>query len=139
MHTPNGLTHRLLHAVSIRPAAPGLAITVGLLIAAVAGWTVTDATWFWPVCAGLVVLAVLLNTGRREGRLLLRSYQHTQRMNVANGLLNHHPAAVRNEDEVTGSIRELGGLVERFGQRLDDLLAEVHAEKQSASAKQHRR
>jgi hypothetical protein len=139
MHTPNGLTHRLLHAVSIRPAVPGLVVVVGLLLIAVCGWTITAATWFWPVCAGLIVSAVLINTGRRDAWRRIRSYQHNQRMIVANGLLNHHPVAVRTEDEITGSIRELGGLVERFGQRLDDLLTEVHTEKQSAAPKQHRR
>jgi hypothetical protein len=139
MHTPNGLTHRLLHAVSIRPAVPGLVVVVGLLVVAASGSTLTAAGWFWPTCAGLIVSAVLIDTGRRDAWLRVRSYQHTQRMAVANGLLNNHPAAVRAEDEIAGSIRELGGLVEQFGRRLDDLLAEVHSENQSAARKQHRR
>jgi hypothetical protein len=154
MHTPNGLpqrgwtqagstqrgsTHRLLHAVAIRPAVPGLVVVACLLVLAASGWTVSSAPWVWPTCAGLIVAAVLINLGGHDAWRRVRSYQHTQRMIVANGLLSTHPAAVRSEDEITGSIRELGGLVERFGQRLDDLLAEVHAENQAAAAKQHRR
>jgi ABC-type nickel/cobalt efflux system permease component RcnA len=137
MDTGNGLTERLLGAVATRPAAPGLAVVAVLLIAAGSGWSVLSVDWFWPACAALIVLAVVMNAVRQDLWRRVQTHEHQQRMGTANDLLNEHSAAVE-PDRITGSIRELGGLVEKFGHKLDDLLAEVHAENAAAQQGQHR-
>ena len=137
MHTRNGLMDRLLDAVAIRPAAPGLILVAALLVMAAFGWTGTSATWFWPACATLVVLLVVLNTAREDFWRRVARHEHKQRMATANAVLNDHPTA-GPDDEISGSIRELGGLVERVGRRLDDLLVEVQAETRSAGPKARR-
>jgi hypothetical protein len=137
MHTRNGLMDRLLDAVAIRPAAPGLVLVAALLTMAALGWSGTSAVWFWPACATLVVLVVGLNTAREDFWRRVAGHEHKQRMSTANALLNEHPTA-GPDDEISGSIRELGGLVERVGRRLDDLLAEVHAENRSSVPKARR-
>ena len=135
MDTGNGLTQRLLTAVAIRPAAPGLVVVAGLLGVAASGWRVTSVTWFWPAGTAMVLLAVGMNTVRQDVWRRVQSHGHKQRMDTANALLNDH---TEPEEKISGSIRELGGLVERFGHKLDDLLAEVHAEKSSADQRSHR-
>ena len=137
MHTRNGLMDRALDAVAIRPAAPGLMLVVALLVIAAAGWPMTSAAWFWPTCATAVVLLVVGNTVRDDFWRRVARHEHKQRMATANALLNEHPTT-GPEDEISGSIRELGGLVERVGHRLDDLLAEVHAENRTAGQKARR-
>jgi hypothetical protein len=136
MDTRNGVTERLLSALAIRPAAPGLALVAVLTLAAVLNWPMTTVTWFWPTCAAVTVLTVLLNTGRQDVLRRVQGYRHQQRMDTANALLNDQVPATDPEEEITGSIRELGGVVERFGHKLDDLLAEVHTEKSSADQRQ---
>lgn len=142
MNTRNVLerlpTERLLGAVANRPAGPGLMLVVGLLAVAISGWTVTSAAWFWPTCAVVVVLAVAVNAVCQDVRRRVQTRHHKQRMDTANALLNDHLAFVEPEKKITGSIRELGGLVERFGQKLDELLTEVHSEKSSADQRPHR-
>jgi len=138
MDTRTGLTKRLLAALAIRPAAPGLILVVGLAVLAVSGRPVTSVVWFWPVCTGLLVLAVVMNAAHQDIWRRLQGREHKQRMDTANALLNEHPPIVEPEPEITGSIRELGGLVKRFGHKLDDLLAEVHTEKSSAEHRPHR-
>lgn len=137
MDTPNGLTERLRHALAIRPGAPGLVVVAALLVAAATGRPVTSADWFWPACAAVTVLAVLLNTARQDfwRRVQIRDHQH--RMDTANALLNEHPPAVGAPEVITGSIRELGDLVQRFGHQLDDLLTEVHAETHPGEQRRH--
>ena len=137
MDTRNGLTDRLPAAMAARPAAPGLVLVIGLLAAAIGGWTVLSATWFWPAATVLVVLAVGSNTVRQAVQRRRQTREHKQQMDTANALLNDHPPA-EQEPELSGSIRELGGLVERFGHKLDDLLAEVHTEKSAAEPRPHR-
>src|SRR4051794_24934808 len=131
MDTRNRLTQRLPAAVAARPSAPGLLLVAGLLAAAIGGWTVTSGAWFWPACAVLRVLAIGTNAIRQDVLRRVHRREHCQRMDTANALLNDR-APVEPEPELTGSIRELGGLVERFGHKLDDLLAEVHTEKSAA-------
>jgi hypothetical protein len=132
------LAQRLLGAVAIRPAAPGLLLVVALVAIAISGWTVTSVTWFWPAVAVVVVVPVLLNAARQDVWRRVQSHEHKQRMNTANALLNDHPPATGPATDLTGSIRELGALVERFGLTLDDLLAEVHAEKSAAEQRPRR-
>ncbi len=132
MDTRNGLSARLLSGLAIRPAGPGLVLVVALLAVAVSGQSMTSVTWFWPACAALVVLAVVINAIRQDIRRHLQARQHRQRMDTANTLLNDRPSLADSEAEISGSLRELGGLVEVFGHKLDDLLAEVHAEKSAA-------
>ena len=128
MHTRNGLSARLLGALAIRPAGPGLVLVAGLLAVAISGWPAPSVPWFWPAAATFVVLAVVLNTAQQELRRRAQARRHRQRMDTANALLNDRPAVVEAEPEIAASIRELGGRVESFGHKLDDLLAEVHAE-----------
>ena len=123
-------TERLIAAAAVRPAAPGLVVVVGLVGVAVSGWRVTSAAWFWPTCAALMLLVVVLNTIRQDVLRRVQSHQHKQRMDTANALLNDESATGSVRE--LASLRELGSLVERFGHKLDDLLAEVHAEKSSA-------
>jgi ABC-type nickel/cobalt efflux system permease component RcnA len=123
-------TERLIAAVAVRPAAPGLMVVVGLLGVAISGWRVTSAAWFWPACAALMLLAVVLNTIRQDVWRRVQSHEHKHRMDTANALLNDENSAGSTRELAT--LRELGSLVERFGHKLDDLLAEVHAEKSSA-------
>ena len=132
------LAQRLLSAVAIRPAAPGLLLVVALLAVAISGWTVTSVAWFWPAVAVVVVVPVLLNTARQDVWRRLQRHEHKQRMNTANALLNDHPPTTEPSADLTGSIRELGALVQRFGLTLDDLLAEVHAEKTAADQRPRR-
>jgi len=132
MHTRNGLPDRLLDAVAIRPAAPGLLAVVVLLILAASGATLVPAAWVWPAGAAGLVITVLLNTVRQDLARRVAGLRHQQRMSTANALLNDTRLSENRttgpDDELFGSLRELGGLVERVGRRLDDLLAEVHAE-----------
>jgi|tagenome__1003787_1003787.scaffolds.fasta_scaffold20849846_2 hypothetical protein len=137
MDTRNRLIERLRAAAAARPAAPGLVLVAALLAAALGGWTVTSVTWFWPAWAALLVLAIGMNTVRQDVRRRALNREHQQRMDTANALLNEQPP-VHPQPELTGSIRELGGLVERFGHKLDDLLAEVHTEKSAAEPRSHR-
>jgi hypothetical protein len=76
----------------------------------------------------LVLLTIGMNTVRQDVLRRVQSHAHKQRMDTANALLNDQPTP-EPEPDLSGSIRELGGLVERFGHKLDDLLAEVHTEK----------
>ena len=138
MDTRNGMTERLLAAAATRPAVPGLVLVAGILLAAGSGWTVTSVTWFWPSVTAVVLLAVVLNTGRQDVLRRIQAHQHQQRMDTANALLNDQVPTPEPEAEITGSIRELGGLVERFGHKLDDLLAEVHTEKSAADQRPRR-
>ena len=128
-------TERLIAAVAVRPAAPGLLVVVGLLGVAISGWRVTSAAWFWPSCAALMLLAVVLNTIRQDVWRRVQRHEHKQRMDTANALLNDENSAGSTRELAT--LRELGSLVERFGHKLDDLLAEVHAEKSSAEQRSH--
>jgi hypothetical protein len=132
------LAQRLLGAVAIRPAAPGLLLVVALVAIAISGWTVTSVAWFWPAVAVVVVLPLLLNAARQDVWRRMQSHEHKQRMNTANALLNEHPPAAEPAGDLTGSIRELGARVERFGLTLDELLAEVHAEKTAADQRPRR-
>ena len=138
MDTRNGLTEQFLAAVAARPAAPALALVGGLLAAAIGGWTPASAAWVWPACTVLMVLAIGLNAVRQDVLRRVTGREHKQQMDTANALLNDHPPATEPEPELSGSIRELGSLVERFGHKLDDLLAEVHAEKSAAEPRSRR-
>jgi hypothetical protein len=134
MDTRNGVSARLLGAVAIRPAGPGLVLVAGLLAIAITGWPATSVPWLWPVCTVLVVMAVVINTARQDVSRRAQTRRHQQRLATANALLNDRPPPIEPDDEIIGSIRELGGQVERFGHKLDDLLSEAHAEKSKHSA-----
>jgi hypothetical protein len=145
MDTRNRVSEPVLDGLTFPPAAPGMLLLAGLLAVTISGWTVTSADWFWPACAALAVLTVILSTVRHEMWRRARSRQHAQRMHMANAILNDRLAFVEPVDEIDNSldfvqpideigrsIREIGDLVERFGHKLDDLLTEVHTEKSSA-------
>ena len=138
MDTRNGLSARLLGALAMRPAGPGLVLVAGLLAIAVSGQPVTTVPWFWPAGTAIVVLAVVMNAARQDVRRRGQARRHRQRMDTANALLNDRPSLPDSEPEIVGSIRELGWLVEGFGHKLDDLLTEVHVEKSAADHRSHR-
>ena len=55
MDTRNGLSVRLLGALAMRPAGPGLVLVAGVLALAVAGEPLTTVPWFWPASTTIVV------------------------------------------------------------------------------------
>ncbi|HST85602.1 MAG TPA: hypothetical protein VLL08_27940 [Kineosporiaceae bacterium] len=138
MDTRNGLGVRLLSALAMRPAGPGLVLVAGVLAVAASGEPLTTVPWFWPAGTAIVVLAVAMNAARQDIRRRVQARRHRQRMDTANALLNDRPSLIESETEITGSIRELGWLVEGFGHKLDDLLTEVHDEKSTADQRLHR-
>jgi hypothetical protein len=138
MDTRNGLSLRLLGALAMRPAGPGLILVAGVLALAVSGEPLTTAPWFWPATTTIVVLMVVMNTAWQDIRRRVHARRHQRRMYTANTLLNDRPSLLDSEIEITGSIRELGWLVEGFGHKLDDLLTEVHDEKSAADQRSHR-
>jgi membrane protein implicated in regulation of membrane protease activity len=82
-----------LRLLATRPAVPGLALVAALLVAAMAGWTLTSAAWFWPSCAGLALSTMVIGTLRQDLWRHLQTRRHRQRIDTAHHLLSQRPAA----------------------------------------------